>query len=125
MHGGSAPQVQRKAQERLLDMVDPALNTLLRACNDHAEPALALKAAIDILDRNGLKAVEKVELNVGESVADILRSRRKRREQLEAQTVETTSQPADQPAIDVMPLSDNPREVPVDDTKQGEGDEKQ
>jgi hypothetical protein len=131
MHGGSAPQVRRKAEERLLDMVDPALNTLLRTCKSNNEPALALKAAIDILDRNGLKAVEKVEFSVGESVADILRGRRHKGEQLEAQTVEVTAMAPGSPPgtrgtdpIDMTPLSDNPVEVPTERQTDGDSDEK-
>ncbi len=62
-HGGGAPQVKRAARERLNDLIDPAINELGRRVEDSENPALALRAAQDILDRAGYKSPEKVELN--------------------------------------------------------------
>lgn len=55
MHGAQAPQVKAKAKERLLEMVDPALQTLTRAMRGHHMPS-AVTAARDVLDRAGLQA---------------------------------------------------------------------
>ena len=72
-HGGKAPQVQRKAAERLAALVDPAigaLQELLSKKNKHAPTRLG--AARDVLDRNGYKPTEKVE-HSGEVVTQIRR----------------------------------------------------
>lgn len=59
MHGGSAPQVKNKAQERLAFLVDPAIGALSSALADKEKrPREALMAAKDVLDRTGLKSVE-------------------------------------------------------------------
>ena len=66
-HGGSAPQVKKKARERLNDLVDPAINQLERILTK--EPILSspqenrvlIAAAKDVLDRTGFKPVEKTE----------------------------------------------------------------
>ncbi len=51
VHGGSAPQVKRKAAERLKNLAHPAIDHLQKALKDKKNPALALSAARDILDR--------------------------------------------------------------------------
>lgn len=54
VHGGMAPQVQRKARLRLLDMIDPALATIAREMvNPNASPQARLRAAENVLDRAG------------------------------------------------------------------------
>lgn len=54
-HGGSAPQVKRKAKLRLLEMVDPALARLMAELdNGDAKPAERLRAVENVLDRVGL-----------------------------------------------------------------------
>ena len=75
MHGGGAPQVKKAARERLNDLIDPAINELGRRVADPDNPALALRAAQDILDRAGYKSPEKVELNttVGKLEEETLR----------------------------------------------------
>ena len=55
-HGGGAPQVKKAARERLNDLIDPAINELGRRVEDRDNPALALRAAQDILDRAGYKS---------------------------------------------------------------------
>ena len=52
-HGGSAPQVKKKAHERLMEAVDPAISRLVHLV-DHAESeAVAAGAANSLLDRAG------------------------------------------------------------------------
>jgi hypothetical protein len=60
-HGGRAPQVQRAAADRIRDLVDPSLNRIQKTIADDDNPALALAAARDILDRAGLKPTEKIQ----------------------------------------------------------------
>jgi hypothetical protein len=52
IHGGKAPQVKRKARERLLEAADPA-SAKLRELLDSDDEAVALRAATAILDRSG------------------------------------------------------------------------
>ena len=52
-HGGAAPQVKKKARERLDALVEPALDTLKHLV-DHAESeSVAAGAANSLLDRVG------------------------------------------------------------------------
>jgi hypothetical protein len=60
MHGGAAPQVKAKAEDRLRDMVDPALNRLLKLIDDPFS-STALAAVKDVLDRNGYGARQRIE----------------------------------------------------------------
>ena len=64
VHGGRAPQVQRSARERLLALVDPAMDALLRALktgpqcdacgrSDADRDPVVIKAAQLVLDRTG------------------------------------------------------------------------
>jgi hypothetical protein len=61
VHGGRAPQVRQSAEERIRALVDPSLKRIQRTIADDDNPALALAAARDILDRAGYKATEKVQ----------------------------------------------------------------
>lgn len=62
MHGGAAPQVRKKAQERLAAMVDPALGVLSYAMSKKSKSLRdAITAAKDVLDRAGHKPTEKHE----------------------------------------------------------------
>ena len=70
VHGGRAPQVKAKAEDRIRDLVDPSLNRIARTIADDANPALALQAARDILDRAGYKATEKIQSD-GRTVIEI------------------------------------------------------
>ena len=64
-HGGAAPQVQRKARERLLELVEPALTELTKiVINKNTSENVRLSAIKDILDRSGLAATIKVEQDV-------------------------------------------------------------
>lgn len=60
MHGGKAPQVVAKAEERIRDMVDPALNRLLKLIDDDLS-GVALAAVKDVLDRAGYSVRQRVE----------------------------------------------------------------
>jgi hypothetical protein len=60
MHGGAAPQVQASAAARLAALVDPAIGTLGKSLKSDNE-RVALAAAQDVLNRNGLKAPDRLE----------------------------------------------------------------
>ena len=53
IHGGSAPAVKLAAQRRLLEMIDPAFDALLRAVEECDEWPTKVRAAIAVLDRAG------------------------------------------------------------------------
>lgn len=62
-HGGGAPQVRAKANERILEMVNPALATLARLVSDgEVADNVKLAAVKDVLDRAGLTAKQVVEV---------------------------------------------------------------
>jgi hypothetical protein len=61
MHGGAAPQVRNAAARRVAHLVDPAIDRLEKALKSKND-AVALRAAQDILDRNGLKGDTVVKL---------------------------------------------------------------
>lgn len=66
MHGGGAPQVKANARLRLAAMVDPALDIVLRALKPKNQHTVKfpeqLRAAWDVLDRNGYRSKEEVVL---------------------------------------------------------------
>jgi hypothetical protein len=53
-HGGSAPQVRRKAALRLLELVDPAIAVLAREMVQADKSADRQRAANSVLDRAGV-----------------------------------------------------------------------
>lgn len=54
-HGGAAPQVQKSAKERLLELADPAIAALSKIVKDEdADDSVRLRAALGICDRIGL-----------------------------------------------------------------------
>lgn len=61
-HGGSAPQVQRKAAERLLYAADRLVAELLKIATSEQNPAVRLAAVRDALDRIGLGKNREVDL---------------------------------------------------------------
>lgn len=61
-HGGAAPQTAAAAQRRIKELAIPALDVIHERLKDKKRPDLALMAARDVLDRNGLKKSDKVEL---------------------------------------------------------------
>ena len=60
-HGGAAPQVQRRARERLDALVDPAIEKLGKLLQRDQHPSVQLAAVKDILDRNGFRPAAKIE----------------------------------------------------------------
>jgi hypothetical protein len=63
MHGGSAPQVREAARHRLLALVDPALSVIEGNLKGRTKnPQVAQRAAEDILDRAGVMAPTKEDL---------------------------------------------------------------
>lgn len=64
-HGGAAPQVKRKAQERLLAGVPKMLRMLHEIASDESKPdAVRLAAIRDWLDRAGVTSKIELELDV-------------------------------------------------------------
>ena len=58
-HGGSAPQVQRAAAERIVHSAPAAAEALLGAMNDPGVPwGVRVKIMQDVLDRSGLAAAQ-------------------------------------------------------------------
>ena len=65
MHGGGAPQVRRRAQERILAAADGAAARLIEFMNDRRVPwPVRLTAARDLLDRAGLNPKTTVAVEV-------------------------------------------------------------
>ena len=61
-HGGSAPQVKLKAEERLMALQGPAIVTMSDLMARRSEyPSTAYQAARDVLDRTMGKAAETVK----------------------------------------------------------------
>lgn len=62
-HGGSAPQVRQRAQERLLQAVDPVAAELVRIALEGESEADRLRACQAVLDRAGLPKAERLQLD--------------------------------------------------------------
>lgn len=67
-HGGAAPQVKRRAQLRLLSLVDPALGALARTLGTTQDDGLRVKIAFGILDRTGLGKATDVSADVAKGL---------------------------------------------------------
>jgi hypothetical protein len=65
-HGGAAPHVQKKANDRLRELEHPAIDAIARSFDPAPKKGMqqstVLAAAKDILDRTGHKTLEKVEV---------------------------------------------------------------
>lgn len=72
MHGGAAPQVKAKAQERLASLVDPAIDRLAQLILSQTD-SVALAAVRDVLDRNALKSPDEIDANVNVNTDDGIR----------------------------------------------------
>lgn len=59
-HGGSAPQVQKAAMERLRALQHPAVDALEWLITQRDFPSAAFSAARDVMDRTDGKPIEKV-----------------------------------------------------------------
>lgn len=64
MHGGRAPQVKRRAHERLMALVDPAIDGLRRALESN-DLAAVNRAARTVLDRTGYGPSQAIEIEDG------------------------------------------------------------
>ncbi len=60
MHGGAAPQVKQKAQERLAAFQDRAIDRLIQLAEQKEYPSTAFAAVRDVLDRTMGKPIEQV-----------------------------------------------------------------
>jgi hypothetical protein len=68
-HGGGAPQVRAAARVRLAALVDPSINVLDKLLKrQKKEPAIAFRAAVAVLDRNGFGPTTKI-IGAGEDGA--------------------------------------------------------
>lgn len=66
MHGGAAPQVKLKAQERLAAYQDKAIDRLFSLVEQTAFPSTAFAAVRDVLDRTMGKPAEQVQVTGAE-----------------------------------------------------------
>jgi hypothetical protein len=64
MHGGAAPQVKNKAEERLRALEMPAIERLAQLIGQSDFPSVAYQASKDVLDRLRGRATEFVEAKV-------------------------------------------------------------
>lgn len=65
MHGGSAPQVRAKAEQRILEAADPAAAKIVALMHDKKVPyTVQLAAARDLLDRAGISKTQTVALEL-------------------------------------------------------------
>lgn len=60
-HGGAAPQVKERANQRLLALVEPAITALERIIRSGDSDGVKLAACRDVLDRAGFRAAVKLE----------------------------------------------------------------
>lgn len=65
-HGGSAPQVRRKAQERLAEAADSLMAALLKIASSAESEAVRLAAIKDALDRAGFAPAQLVKIGFGQ-----------------------------------------------------------
>lgn len=73
VHGGAAPQVRAKAQQRLMEGVLPLLAKLYQLATDEkVPPAVRLAAIKDFLDRAGLNSKTTLEVEVHEPWRELL-----------------------------------------------------
>lgn len=62
VHGGGAPQVRRKAEDRLRALEAPAIHRLEELMRQSDSPSVAIAAVKDVLDRVRGRATERVEV---------------------------------------------------------------
>ena len=114
-HGGAAPQVRKKAQLRLIELIDPAIATLAREMIQADGSSDRQRAANSILDRAGVPRVTK-EITEEDSRTVLLTRLREIREQRAdgSSTVEQSAEFIDLPAspdgTDTRPTQEAPNE---------------
>jgi hypothetical protein len=69
-HGAAAPQVKAAASERLAALVDPAITALHGLLSADDEKA-RLGAVRDVLDRNGFKPVDRIDVKAQVNYANL------------------------------------------------------
>lgn len=115
-HGAKAPQVKRKARERLEEASDRLARELLKMATDpNVSESVRLSAIKDALDRGGVSAKSAVEVEVGppkpyEQIFDGLGSVESGSR---AEFRRSLGIPDDSEADDRRPLADRPRELPA------------
>ena len=66
-----AKEVNELARKRLLDMVDPALDVIDQLVkSEGTNDAIRLKAAQDVLDRNGMKSATEINVHSEQHTVD-------------------------------------------------------
>lgn len=74
-HGGAAPQVIRRARERIALTADDAVQLLLSMMKDESTPAaVRLNAIRDVLDRGAVVRSEQIQVTGADPVGDLYRS---------------------------------------------------
>jgi hypothetical protein len=68
MHGGAAPQVKAKAEDRLRAFQHPALDGLAELIDQREFPSVRYAACKDVLDRTLGKAPDNMNVNVSGSL---------------------------------------------------------
>ena len=112
-HGARAPQVKRKARQRLEEAADRMARELLNmATADNVADSVKLAAIRDALDRAGLAARTAVEVEVGppkpyEAVFQRIEAGSR------ADYRRSIGRPDDSDADHTRPLADRPRELPT------------
>ena len=112
-HGGAAPQVREAARRRIIALIPKALYTMSEMMSAESE-AVRVRAAIDVLDRAGLKAAEQLTIipqsapneELDAAIIDALRSRGLVTEAMAA---------LQQPQQPQPPAEEDPDEDPDDD----------
>lgn len=62
-HGGASGVVRAKALERLAALVDPAITKLQKLIDQSDDPAVAMRAVADLLDRAGFRPADQLKLS--------------------------------------------------------------
>ena len=72
LHGGAAPQTQKKARERLLAAADPLMAMLLKIAMSSDNEVVRLRATMDALDRAGLTERGVATAGISQTFDDVL-----------------------------------------------------
>lgn len=108
-HGGAAPQVRRKAQERIAMAQDDAASLLVRALGDDRIPfAERRRVAEFLLQYESRNEVKLTLAKWEESIGDIFIDTSDDDEVVEGAVVEAVASPARQPEFELPSLLDDP-----------------